>query len=496
VYAVRVTSLLLLAPIVGLAFSACAPDDPSGITHRFDLPDASDKGNEGGASGAEGTGGEAGTPVQVEPPGPPVVTDMSPLSGPYGTTIRIRGEDLGSLARDGVSITIGDDDGVVLDPTSAPEIVSWSESEIALRYPFPLSKAELTVSTPEGSAVAGEFSPTWVPGPSLEIPEGVKSLASIAIASSNIAAVLDTGPPTYVEFDGEMVETREVSAENLRFETLRLYRGDDGLAGFALSTATDPEIMALDAPGDFASTPTSVEVTGERVLAGGREGASIWFRDGGAWSRARPGAGGWAIDKTGITDPMPSATKHTAGTASDGSLYVAWAEDTGDTLDDRGAAFFRRLTPDATSFLGKTRVGNDVDDSVSSLVLDTRGAGVVARYCGTDVDPLGATSKDVICYGALMPSGVRQTLKESTSLRYAFNGLDPAVAYCSPSSGVRLVPDIGTGAKSVAELDQLAGEVVAWPCGTIVAIEVDQDGEPLVILEHEGALYSPRPLVP
>jgi hypothetical protein len=421
---------------------------------------------------------------------------MSPLSGPYGTTIRIQGEDLGQKSRDGVSITIGDEDGVVLDPTSTPEIVSWSESEISLRFPFPLPKATITVSTPEGTAVAGEFSPTWVPGPGYEIPEGTKSLASIASAPSSIAAVVDTGPPTYVAFDGEALETREVSASNLRLETLRLYRDADGLAAFALSTATSPEIMALDAQGDFASTPTSVEITGERVLAGGREGASVWFRDGNEWSRARPSAGGWSIDKTGITDPMPSGAKHTAGTASDGSLYIAWAEDTGDTLDDRGAAFFRRLTPDADSFLGKTRVGNDVDDSVSSLSLDPRGAGLVARYCGTDIDPLGATDKDVLCYGALMPSGIRQTLKESASLRYGFHGLEPAVAYCSPSRGVRLVLDIGSGAKSVGELDQLAGEIVAWPCGAIIAVEVDEDGEPLVILEHDGALYSPRPLVP
>ena len=489
----RSNSLLLVAPLVALAFAACAPDDPSGVTHRFDLPDASDKSSEGGASGNDGTGGEAGSPIQVEPPGPPVVTSMSPLTGAYGTTIRIQGEDLGSLARDGVSLRLGD--GVVLDPKSKPEIVSWSESKIVLRYPFPSAKSEITVSTPEGSAVAGEFSPTWVPGQSYEIPDGTKSLASIAIASSTIAAVVDTGPPTYVEFDGEAVEAREISAANVRLETLRLYRDDDGLAGFALSTATDAEIMALDAQGDFAATPTSVEVTAERVLAGGREGASVWFRDGNAWSRARPGASGWAIDKTGITDPMPSGSKHTAGTASDGSLYIAWAEDTGDTLDDRGAAFFRRLTPDATSFLGKTRVGSDVDDSVSSLTLAPRGAGLVARYCGTDVDPLGATDKDVICYGALMPSGVRQTLKESASVRYAFQGIDPAVAYCSPTLGVRVVRDIGSGAKSVAELDQLAGEIVAWPCGAVVAVEVDEDAEPLVILEHQGALYSPRPLV-
>jgi hypothetical protein len=479
-----------------LAFAACGPEDPSGVTHRFDLPDASDKGNEGGTSGMDGSGGESGTPVQVEPPGPPIVTGMSPLSGPYGTTIRIQGEDLGRVSREGVSLTIGDADGAVLDPESKPEIVSWTESEIAFRYPFPLSKGEVTVTTPEGTVVAGEFSPTWVPGPSHQVPKGTKAIAAIAHAPGTIGVVVETGPPRLVEFDGEDVQAREVSAPNLRLDTLRLYRDEDGLAGFALSTATSPEIMALDASSDFASTPTGVEITGDRVVAGGREGASVWFRDGNDWSRARPSGGTWAIDKADIADPMPSGTKHAAGTAADGSLFIAWAESTGDLLDDLGAPFYRHLGPDSTSFGAKSRAGSDVDDSVSSLVLDGRGSGVMARYCGTDKDPLGATSDELECYTALLPSSVRQTLKESSNVRYTFNGDEHALAYCSPTLGVRLVPDIGSGRKSVAELDELTGDVVAWPCGTITAVEVDEEGKPLVVLEHEGALYSPRPLVP
>jgi hypothetical protein len=365
-----------------------------------------------------------------------------------------------------------------------------------LRFPFPLGKAEVTITTPEGSSVAGEFSPTWVPGPSYAVPKGTKSIASISNAPGTISAVVDTGPPKLVEFDGGEVGAREVSATNLRLETIRLYRDEDGLAAFALSTATNAEILSLDASDDFASTPTGVEVTGERVLAGGREGASLWFREGNDWSRVRPSDGTWAIDKTGIADPKPSGSKHAAATSSDGSLFIAWAETTGDLLDDLGAPYYRRLEPDATSFGGETRGGNDVDDSVSSLTLEGRGGGVVTRYCGTDVDPLGATSDELECYASLLPATLRQTRKESTSLRYAFAGNTRSVAYCSSSLGVRVVPDIGAGGKTTAELDQLPGEVVAWPCGAVTALEVDEDGEPLVILEYEGELYSPRPLVP
>ncbi len=82
--------------------------------------------------------------------------------------------------------------------------------------------------------------------------EGTKAIAAIAHAPGTIV-VVETGPPRLVEFDGEDVQAREVSAPNLRLDTPRLYRDEDGLAGFALSTATSPEIMALDASLDFAS---------------------------------------------------------------------------------------------------------------------------------------------------------------------------------------------------------------------------------------------------
>jgi hypothetical protein len=91
--------------------------------------------------------------------------------------------------------------------------------------------------------------------------------------------------------------------------------------------------------------------------------------------------------------------------------------------------------------------------------------------------------------------GVQSTVKESATLRYGFHGNDPIAAYCSQSQGTRLVTGVGNGT-SVAALDALPGEIVAWPCAPIVAIEADEDGELLVILEHDGALYSPRPRVP
>jgi hypothetical protein len=482
------------APLLVLLV-ACGPDEHSGQTRAIDLPDGPEPSGGSGGSAGEGAGGDAGAgAVIVVPAGPPEISAMMPLSGPYGTEVRVQGENFGSAAAEGALLTLGSGASRELDPGSAPEIVSWNDTEIVFRFPFPLSGA-VVVTTSQGTADAGDFEPSWIPGASLEAPEGVAAVSSIAPAPGTISAVLDTGPPMFVEFDGEAWSSSEISDGALRAETVRLYLEGSTLSAFALSAATSHEIIALDPADAFAATPSGVDATSIYTISGGHNGASVWFRETNSWSRARPAAGVWAVDKGPIADPNPSGSRHTQGTTDNGALFIGWAESTGDTLDDLGAVFIRQLPPESTTFNAKARSGIDVDDSVSSFTITPRGSAMVTRYCGTDKDPLGVTDDDLLCYAGLTPVGVQSTVKESATLRYGFHGNDPIAAYCSQSQGTRLVTGVGNGT-SVAALDALPGEIVAWPCAPIVAIEADEDGELLVILEHDGALYSPRPRVP
>jgi hypothetical protein len=61
---------------------------------------------------------------------------------------------------------------------------------------------------------------------------------------------------------------------------------------------------------------------------------------------------------------------------------------------------------------------------------------------------------------------------------------------------VRVVPSVGAGGNTGAKLDALAGDVVAWPCPNVLAVEVDPEGAPQLLLELDGQLYSPRPRLP
>jgi hypothetical protein len=221
----------------------------------------------------------------------------------------------------------------------------------------------------------------------------------------------------------------------------------------------------------------------------------VWWRNANNWTRARPSGGGWAEDKGPVADPNPSGPSHAAGTLSDGSLYVAWGEDTGSTFDDRGAAAHRLLpAPVATTtFEAKVRTGGEVDDAVSGITLLDRGSGLLVRYCGTDKDPFGVTGNEVLCYVALLPGGAKTTLSESATLRYGFGPDGQVAAHCSASKGLRLIPSLGSGATDPAKLDAVAGDTVAWPCPNVLAVEVDPVGQPLLMLEQAGKLYAPRP---
>ncbi len=486
----RPASLLRLGCLLLACGWACGPDSDRGRPVNriyLDEPDAA-----GAAGMPAGSAGEAGAATEPEPRMPPTVSAMMPVSGPYGTEITIEGADLGSSARSGVSILLGADAAGELVPSSKPEVVSWSETQIRFRFPFPY-EGQVLVKTPEGEVVAGDFEPTWIAGPALASSENVLGTASVAPATGVLAAVLNTGPPSMVSFDGSEWTQSDIAGNNLRADSIRLYVDGTALSAFALSTALAPLIIALDPADSFAQNPTTLEVTSDYRVAGGPDGATIWYRMGSDWYRMRPMTGTWAMDNGPIADPNPSGPRHAAAATSSGALYVAWAIATGTVLDDRGVVHHRFVAPEASAFTTMGAVtGSEMDDSISSILMSDRGVGLVTQYCGTDEDPLGVTASGKLCYSALLPMGPKTTYVEFSTLRYGFGESSSAMAYCSPNMGTRLLPMVGSGGTTAAKLDAIGGDVVVWPCANVVALEVDPDGTPLLLLEHDGQLYSPR----
>lgn len=410
---------------------------------------------------------------------------MTPLSGAYGVTVTVSGQGLGSAARPGVSLTLGEGDAALTLFPDDEEVVSWSEVEIAFRVPFPHG-GQLAVKTPQGMALGGAFAPDWVAGSSINVPVAATVLTSLAPSANELIAAFDSDPVRVVSSDGTGWSESTLDPAGIALTTLRLFVSDDDeVRAFALSDDTEPEIVTFELVDDvWQAAASGVTVSGEVALAGGPGGAVVWSRTADDWFRVRHFAGAWAMDLGPVADPGPARSNHTAGASSDGSLYIVWDQDTGNFLDDTGAPFMQQLEPQAADFSTTVKVGDDIDDFVTSIDVLDRGNGLLIHYCGSDVDPLGLSSTGYKCRtGARSSAGASLRSwghNESESTRYAIARSEILVGFCD-EDGLHVTADPAT-----------PGAAAVWPCPTLDTLEVGPQGQALLFVRLGTALYSPR----
>lgn len=407
-------SLMMAAGVVGYALTACSYDDSDWELDQGSGATSARGGtkNQSGApskAGMNASGGEAGADsvdpnVYVEPK----IDSLSPESGAYGTTVTIKGEGLLNPALSGYKLKLGDEGEVEISPDSDGMVVSWTDTEISFRYPFPAEGA-VTLETPRDAVVAGEFQPTWHIGQEIEQAPAATLLASISPEPGRVELLFDTMPMTLLEVGPDGVVNHTVTADDVVPWSVRLFLSAGGkVEGVGVSDAAEPAILHLqNQNGDLVAKGTTIKLAAtEFSVAGGSEGAAVWMRRSGGWYRARPSGTSFAQDKGPIADADPDAPDRASGATSDGSLFVAWSVDTGNFLDDMEAPYMAKLAPTATKFAAETAAGGSVDDYVSSLTLTSHGDGLVVRVCGSDVDPFGLSGTDRYCYDSLhAPSG-------------------------------------------------------------------------------------------
>ncbi|MEZ4233056.1 MAG: IPT/TIG domain-containing protein [Polyangiaceae bacterium] len=441
------------------------------------------EGARGGTGGSSGGTGGSGAVTH----GPPQVTSMTPTEGVYGSEVTILGGDLGSAERSDVQLVLGGGGEVVISPTDEQLVTEWSEDQVRFRFAFP-AEGQVALETPEGAVLAGDFKPSWLPGAPYPIAPGASVVASVAAGNVALAVVLDTSPPTLTRFTVDGRSEASVSISAYREETLRLYLGETSeVEGFALSDSSPPEIIQLDPDGSggLVAKPTGLLVSEEFALAGGSNGAVVWYAEDDMWSRARPGTGTWTIDKGPIADPNPTAPDHAAGATSDGSLWLARSVDSGSFLDDMERPMCRVLGPNDTSFGSSFACGISMDDYITSLEFFDRGRGTVVRYCGSDVDPWGLSDTDYLCYTALLTpdgGGSLSLPDEKTTSRYAFTDSLVVGGICDRELGLQLTTDPASD----------PGETALWPCPELDALEIDSAGDFVFLVRHEDSLYFPR----
>ena len=468
-----------------LAVGACTAEEGTPVELRFgdgtvvaaggaenDAGGATSSVGGNSATSSVGGTGAGGDPTQSF--GPPTVDRFTPSTGPWGTSVTIDGSDLGDASRS-AQLNVGA--ALTLTPTSA-EVERWTETQIVFRVPFP-HEGLVSVETDEGSDDAGTFTPSHQIAGTLAIAGDTNVLASVSLDSGGIALALGGDSLGIALFDGEDWLETELPDASVRRESLRLYATSEGaLAAFALSSASPPELIGFEATADaWEAVATGVVLSERTLLAGGPDGASVWFTSAEGWNRARPIDGLWQLDNGPITDPYASSMLATAGATSDGALWVARARDTGSTFNDKGAPFMRQLAPDATAFGSEFQMGSDLDDYLTSISIVDRGRGLVVEYCGSDENLLGGPD-DYECLIASVlenASASRNIGTESTKVRHAFTRETRVSVTCHSSEGT-----------------QVGGEAWAWPCLEVAAIEIDPAGAAVPVFRYDAELVVLR----
>jgi hypothetical protein len=399
-----------------------------------------------------------------------MITRFTPSTGPWGVSVSIVGTDLGDATRD-ARLTVGAD--LTLTPQD-DEVEGWSETQVAFRIPFP-HEGVVTLETDEGSAEAGTFTPAFEVVGTRSVSTDTDVLSSVSLTNGGIALALGTSPLTVTSFDGNDWLDQELPNVALRPETLRLHANSAGeLAAFALSPESPPELIAFEIEdGQWQVVATDVTPTERTLLAGGPDGASVWFLSTDGWERARPIEDVWQLDKGPISDPYASSTLPTAGATSDGALWVARARDTGSTFNDKGAPFMRQLAPDASEFGSEFQMGNDLDDYLTELSILDRGRGLLVKYCGSDENLLGGPDEfECLTAGVVAnATAFRSIGAETNTVHHAFAIDTRQWLTCHATQGT-----------------QLSGEAWVWPCLDVAALEIDPAGTAIPVFRHDGEL--------
>lgn len=488
--------LALVLPLAaGLAVAGCFDDSgyeldqESGATSSRGGTKSTSTGGKSSSGNASGNGAsnQGGSDDGDYPE--PIIESMQPESGPYGTLVTITGSSLGTEGMAGFMLTLGD--GLVeLTPQDQQFVVSWTDTEIVFRYPFP-AEGVISLDSPGGTAAVGRFTPTWHVARELETAPAVTALASISPEPNVIMMLFDTMPLTLLEVGPTGVVEHAVSADSVEPTSLRLYLNAMGrVEAVGISDEADPVIVHFaNEGGDLVGTATTVKLTAtEYVVAGGSEGAAVWMKRAAGWHRARPSATGWKLDKGPIADPEPSAADRAAGATSDGSLFLAHSEDASFLTDDMEAPYLARLTPAGTQFGAAVRAGAAVDDYVTTLRLTSSGDGLVVRVCGSDVDPFGFSGTDYYCYDGLHAPGGAQLFGvqvDAKASAHAFTQQRAVAAYCSSDRSWFIQTDLDVEETPGTPL----GEQVLYPCPEAVALEINGDGDYLPVVRVGPKTY-------
>jgi hypothetical protein len=410
----------------------------------------------------------------------PVVANMSPTSGPYGTTITITGSGFGAGPGSGSgSVDALAFNGLPAGTAIAPVIVAWSDTRIVARAPFPAAAGTIEVTAPGGTIETPVFTPDspWTHGDSAAITTVLDArpfdttTAVLGLDATNRTELVTFGAATVTfPLDGVAGSTDPRSPT-----PARLVAANEVLA-------TNTQQLLIDftvVNGALAATDTGMIGT---LLAADADGAWLQTFDGNTSQLAHVHRGTpWTIDRGPIAVPKLLD----AQLAADGTLVVAYSHDDGDIFDNMANVGIARLAPAASALSGAEYPEQIAwDDYIASaqIRLASDGARMIVDYSTQEYDqhvdvpraPLARTTTGAWSTAQGLAAGAAPLAFTAT-----------AIAALDDSTGeLSLVPDIGAPAA--------AQPLPLWPASAAALAYDGATLRPIIQLGNE--IWAPTPV--
>jgi len=412
------------------------------------------------------------------PPATPIVSGISPDTGPWGTEVKIDGIHFGGQV--GTGKVVFDDEGGSIGFV----VDSWNDAEIQGRIAFP-ANGTFRVQTAAGSSDVSSFvtEMPWMPSSAYDVTELVD--ASVMSTGDTVAVFhqYELGnQAALVAFSGSSAGTYQLSGladpQNASAPILARVVETDSHTPLVIGTLPDGTVSAfgLHATG-IAATPTGLSGS---VLVAARDASGVyaWIATSAGLVRARQGTTTWTTDRGPIATPMPPLT---GAVAADGTLWIAVSEPAPSSKafisvqtlapTDTQLGALERADPNSYSNVISAARIELASDGVHALVLATASA----SGAPTDLTPRLRTAAATWSDAPAM-SGLAQ---------YAFVGNTlAAIVNDSTAMTTSFIAD--------ASMPSAATVIPVWPMQS-QAVVIDPTGKPHPLIGNGSVTYALTP---
>ena len=407
--------------------------------------------------------------------GSPVIDDVSPREGDYGTAVTVTGRNL-----TGASVYAKSPDGervTLFAPSKSPSRSS-AQGPILFPFAFP-AEGEMTLTVPAGEVSLGSFTPRWTPGRSMPLEDdGDRVLGAVALGGDTAVLMLTAEGVGFRVFGaGEprvvAVEPRVATATYAAVRT-------DGAKVEALVASDSGKIALVEFDGTTARATPYTPIEGS-VLGIGSDASGFIVVANHASNIVRMRGAPPKLAIQGSEVPFPSTQgmgKTAMAVSGTGAVIFAWSGSGGSVLDETASFSTKGLGPTDGAF-GAGKHLDSLDDTVQSLDAKVSGGVVRVSYCARDTNLF--ESPKTLCAETATLDG-KATLKlgsVSTTGDGSVWVADGKIEHARCEGGVIVI-----GAAQERALAPCGGPSVRAAVATPVGVRL--------VVEHDKRLYVAR----